>query len=54
MPKCKEGESSITVRCSVEEKEAITKKWKDAGFSTEAAYIRFVALNAKIEVKVSK
>jgi len=44
----------IEVRCSPEDKEAITKKWKEYGFKSESEYIRFVALNAEISVSVSK
>jgi len=52
MPSSKLGQASITIRCTAEQKKAITKKWKEAGFDSEAQYIRFVALNAKIEVKI--
>jgi len=43
----------IEVRCSPEDKEAITKKWKEYGFKSESEYIRFVALNAEITVKAN-
>lgn len=52
MPSSKLGQSSITVRCTLEQKKAIEKKWKALGFDTEAQYIRFVALNAEINVRV--
>lgn len=52
MPSSKLGQASITVRCTAEQKRQIEKKWKEAGFDSEAQYIRFVALNAEIEVKV--
>lgn len=40
----------IEVRCSSEDKEAITRKWKNYGFKSESEYIRFVALNVNISV----
>lgn len=52
MPSSKIGKASITVRCTSEEKKAITKKWKALSFASESEYIRFVALNAEITVKV--
>jgi hypothetical protein len=52
MPSSKLGQASITVRCTAEQKRAIEKKWKLLGFDTEAQYIRFVALNAEISIKV--
>ena len=52
MPSSKLGQASITVRCTAEQKRAIEKKWKALGFDTEAQYIRFVALNAEIGIKV--
>lgn len=51
MPSSKQGQASITVRCTLEQKKAIEKKWKSLGFDTEAQYIRFVALNADITVR---
>lgn len=54
MPSSKQGQASITVRCTIEQKKAIEKKWKSLGFDTEAQYIRFVALNAEITVKAPR
>jgi len=54
MPSSKLGKASITVRCTLEEKKAITKKWKALSFTNESEYIRFVALNAEIKVTVEK
>jgi hypothetical protein len=54
MPSSKSGQASITVRCTAEQKKAITKKWQALGFDTEAQYIRFVALNAEVSVKAEK
>ena len=53
MPSSKLGQASITVRCSLEDKEAIAKKWNAYGFKSESEYIRFVALNADIKVTVA-
>ena len=52
MPSSKLGQASITIRCTAEQKRKIEKKWKEAGFDSEAQYIRFVALNAEIKVIV--
>ncbi len=54
MPTSRPGQASITVRCSTEDKETITKKWKAYGFKSESEYVRFVALNAMISVSVNK
>jgi hypothetical protein len=54
MPSSKNGQASITVRCTIEDKKKITKKWQEAGFKSESEYIRFVALNANIIVNVEK
>jgi len=52
MPSSKLGQASITVRCTAEDKRKITQKWQGYGFKSESEYIRFVALNAKVEVKI--
>lgn len=52
MPSSKIGKASITVRCTSDEKKRITQKWKALNFTSESEYIRFVALNAEITVKV--
>eukprot|EP01022_Parablepharisma_sp_SALTPOND_P011938 TRINITY_DN15227_c0_g2_i1.p5 TRINITY_DN15227_c0_g2~~TRINITY_DN15227_c0_g2_i1.p5 ORF type:complete len:102 (-),score=0.12 TRINITY_DN15227_c0_g2_i1:977-1282(-) len=52
MPSSKEGQASITVRCTAKELEQIKNKAAKYGFKTYAEYIRFISLNAKIEVKV--
>ena len=54
MPSSKLGQASITIRCTAEQKRKIEKKWKEAGFDSEAQYIRFVALNAEIKAEVKK
>jgi hypothetical protein len=52
MPSSKPGKASITVRCTSEEKKAITNKWKALNFTSESEYIRLVALNAEIKVSI--
>ena len=52
MPSSKLGQASITVRCTADDKRKITKKWREYGFKSESEYIRFVALNANINVDV--
>jgi diphthamide synthase (EF-2-diphthine--ammonia ligase) len=52
MPSSKLGQASITIRCTADDKRKITKKWQGYGFKSESEYIRFVALNAEISIKV--
>ena len=54
MPSSKLGQASITVRCTAEDKRKIKNKWQSYGFESESEYIRFVALNANIEVNIEK
>lgn len=54
MPSSKEGQASITIRCTEEQRELIKKKAEQYGFESYADYIRFVSLNAEVKVKVKE
>jgi len=53
MPSSKNGQSSITIRCTQQEHDNIERKAKQQGMSI-SEYIRFVSLNAEIEVKAKE
>jgi predicted DNA binding CopG/RHH family protein len=53
MPSSKQGQSSITLRCTQQEHEEIEKKANQYGM-TISEYVRFVTLNCKIEVRADK
>ncbi|UWG96795.1 hypothetical protein LPY66_18240 [Dehalobacter sp. DCM] len=53
MPSSKPGKASITVRCSQSEYLAIKHKAQSLGMEL-SEYVRFVCLNAQIEVKVKE
>lgn len=54
MPSSKKGQASITIRCTEEQRELIKAKAAKYGFESYADYIRFVALNADINVNVKE
>lgn len=53
MPSSKQGQSSITIRCTAQEHAKIEQKAGSYGMSI-SEYIRLVALNSKIEIKKEK
>lgn len=46
----KMAETAINVKCSHDEKAKIKVKAKEAGFLNVSEYLRFIALNAEVEV----
>jgi|GEM_PF-1689288 len=53
MPSSKQGQASITIRCTEQEHKEIEKKASSHGLSI-SEYIRLVALNAKITVRAEQ
>jgi len=53
MPSSKQSQSSITIRCTAQEHRQIEQQAQSYGMSL-SEYVRFVSMNAKIEVNIEK